>query len=69
MIGVQKEQALIVEKMRYLFDKKEELTLKEFKKTLNILCGELGLNKSHTFSQGILKVRDKDEKIAMSGIV
>lgn len=46
LIDFQKEQAFIGEKMRCLFRKKEELTLKEFKETLDILCGELGLNKN-----------------------
>lgn len=53
LIGFQKEQAFIREKMQSLFHKKEGLTVKEFKKTLDILQGELGL--------------DKEEETAISG--
>lgn len=44
LVGFQKEQTLIGEKMQSLLCKKEKLTLKEFKKTLEILEGELGLD-------------------------
>lgn len=41
----QKEQTLINEKMQSLHQQKEKLTLHEFKKTLDCLQAELGLNK------------------------
>lgn len=43
----QKEQTLISEKMQCLFRQKEKLTLQEFKKTLDQLQAELGLNKQN----------------------
>ncbi|MDI6807469.1 MAG: hypothetical protein QME66_00600 [Candidatus Eisenbacteria bacterium] len=55
VIGFQKEQAVIGRRMRHLFLKQEDLTLKEFRKTVDILCGELGL--------------EKEEKLAMPAAV
>jgi hypothetical protein len=46
LINFQKAQVLIGGKMQSMFQKKEELTLKDFKETLSVLLGELGLKKN-----------------------
>lgn len=62
LVCFQKEQSLIGEKMQYLFRKKEAITLNEFKKTLDTLQAELGLNKD---SNTNCTKRNENEKNAM----
>lgn len=59
LVGFCKEQTLIGEKMQYLFQKRDTLTLKEFKEVLEILQKEIGFpgeEKMQTLANGSLSV-------------